>query len=124
MKLVSTDGRFHAYDFPEDVVVCPQRVMAMLEHHVHEDDRIDSLCLDFCGSYVPIAHRAELRIVCALLCTYAGSHEARFDEVSPLSPPRVRLRLQCSPPGPPHAARPAKRRGAAASIEDAPVRFG
>jgi hypothetical protein len=90
MKFVSTDGRFHAYDFPEDVAVSPERVMAMLEHHVREDDRIDSLCVDFCGVFVPVAHRAELRIMCALVCTYARTHEARFNEVSRLGPPRVR----------------------------------
>jgi len=89
MKFVSTDGRFHAYDFPEDVAVCPERVMAMLEHHVREDDRIDSLCVDFCGVFVPVAHRAELRIMCALVCTYARTHEARFHEVRRPGPPRV-----------------------------------
>jgi len=82
MKLVCTDGRFHEYDFPEDVVLSPERVMAMLEHHVKDDGNIDSLCLDFCGRYVPIAHRSELHIVCALVCAYANTHEARFNEVS------------------------------------------
>ena len=82
MKIVSTDGYFHAYDFPLDVVVAPGRIMALLARHIKPDGSIDDLCLDFCGSYVPIAHESELRLVCALVGTYANTHEARFNEVS------------------------------------------
>jgi len=82
MQIVSTDGRFHAYDFPAGELLSSAQVMATLERHVNEaDGTINSLCLDFCGSYVPIGHRSELHLVCALVCAYNNTAEARFNEV-------------------------------------------
>ena len=99
MQIVSTDGRFHAYDFPAGELLSSAQVMATLERHVNEaDGTINSLCLDFCGSYVPIGHRSELHLVCALVCAYNNTAEARFNEVrvapAPVACVRWRLNAQ------------------------------
>jgi len=82
MQILSNDGRFHAYGFPAGELLSSEQVMATLERHVNEaDGTINSLCLDFCGNYVPIGHRSELHLVCALVCAYNNTAEARFNEV-------------------------------------------
>jgi len=81
MQIVCTDGLFHQYDFPGGELVSHERVLALLERHIRADDTIECLCLDFCGRYVPISHRAELNLVCALVCAYHNSEEARLNAV-------------------------------------------
>jgi|AntRauMFilla1563_2_1112583.scaffolds.fasta_scaffold01358_6 hypothetical protein len=81
MRVICTDGRFYEYDFPEDVRIDAEHVHAMLSRHVKPDGRIDDLCLDFSGSYLPIAHAGELRLVSALVVAYVMADQRLVNEV-------------------------------------------
>ena len=84
MRVICTDGRFWEYDYPDDVRLDAARIEQMLAHHAKPDGCIDDLCLDFSGSYVPIAHVSELRLVSALVFAYAAAGEARLHAQSPV----------------------------------------
>jgi len=112
MRVICTDGRFYEYDFPEDVPIDAEHVHAMLSRHVKPDGRIDDLCLDFSGSYLPIAHTGELRLVSALVVAYVMADQRLVNEVretpsctptlsdSPDSKPKapIKLKMPCQPP--------------------------
>jgi len=84
MRVICTDGRFFEYDYPDDVRLDAALIEQTLAFHAKPDGCIDHLCLDFSGSYVPIAHVSELRLVSALVRAYAAAGEARLHEQSPV----------------------------------------
>jgi len=55
MRVICTDGRFFEYDYPDDVRLDAALIEQTLAFHAKPDGCIDHLCLDFSGSYVPIA---------------------------------------------------------------------
>jgi len=81
MRVICTDGRFYEYNFPEDVRVDADHVHTLLSRHVKPDGRIDDLCLDFSGSYLPISHVSELRLVSALVVAYIMADQRHLNEV-------------------------------------------
>ena len=81
MRVICTDGHFYEYDFPEDVRVDADHVHTLLSRHVKPDGRIDDLCLDFSGSYLPIMHVSELRLVSALAVAYIMAGQRQMHEV-------------------------------------------
>jgi len=79
MKIICTDGRFFEYVFPADVAVSPGQIAAMMRRNVQPDGNINSLCLDFAGSYLPLMHESEIRLASVLVATY---HNAREREMA------------------------------------------
>jgi len=79
MKIICTDGRFFEYVFPADVAVSPGQIAAMMRRNAQPDGNINSLCLDFAGSYLPLMHESEIRLASVLVATY---HNAREREMA------------------------------------------
>jgi hypothetical protein len=72
MRLVQfTRGRLR------HVCVAARNTAAQIEHtirqHVREDGTINTLCLDFGGAYVPLAHVDEVRLAAELLAAHHGT---------------------------------------------------
>jgi len=70
MKIVCTDGRFWAYNFPAGEPLDAPLLQQMLAQHAKPDGNVDSLCLDFAGQYVALVSTHELRLASALVAAW------------------------------------------------------
>lgn len=81
LPLPATSASLHAVD-----------VETLIRQNIHADGTINSLCLDFCGSYVALQHEDEIRLAARLLCTYHNSMAlpagpgASLEESPPIGP--------------------------------------
>lgn len=61
------------------------QIQSHLRRFVKKNGNIDSLTVDFCGQYVPVLHKKELRLLAALMAAYYsqdGKSSLHEDQVS------------------------------------------
>lgn len=54
----------------------------LLEQYIDEEDKIENLSIDFCGVFVPVTHRSEVRLVARLVSVYHNSVIETSEQVS------------------------------------------
>lgn len=68
------NGLFHTVKLPRVSGTRGEEVQRNLESRLAKfadrNDDINNLTIDFCGSYIPIEHKSELRLVAAMLRAY------------------------------------------------------
>ena len=73
MRLIRYQGgRFQPVSIATGAAFAPD-IETCIRKNMNADGSINSLCLDFCGSYVPLIHENEVCLAARLLATYHNS---------------------------------------------------
>jgi len=66
-------GRFQPVSLAATGVASAPEIEDAIRRSIKSHGSVDSLCLDFCGSFVPLVHEDELCLVARLLACYHNS---------------------------------------------------
>mgnify|MGYP004040068849 CR=1 FL=1 len=82
MRLVEwSGGGFRLVEFKRRGHISASTFENKIEEFVDSAGNINALCIDFCGRYIPLIHRNDIRIAAGLLATYYNDDVNAKNEV-------------------------------------------